>query len=139
MYVGLDFSHECIRMARLECPEFEFVCGDALTSELFDTLEYDVVVATEFLEHVEEDLALMNRIRPGTRLYASVPNFSDPAHIRYFRSKDEVYARYSSGFTGFRVDEFLFGSGGMRFFLFEGVRGEESEKASRQVRAARSI
>jgi SAM-dependent methyltransferase len=121
-YVGLDFSFECIRMARLACPSFEFVCANAFTSDLFNTVDYDVVVSTEFLEHVEEDLAIIDRIRRGTRVYASVPNFSHPAHVRHFRSKEEVYARYSSGFATFRVDEFLFGSGGMSFFLFEGVR-----------------
>jgi SAM-dependent methyltransferase len=125
-YVGMDFSNECVRMARLACPGFKFVCEDALTSELFDSLEYDVVVATEFLEHIKDDLALMDRIRPGTRVYASVPNFSDLAHIRYFRSKEEVHARYGSGFNAFRVDEFPFGSGGMCFFLFEGVRAGKS-------------
>jgi SAM-dependent methyltransferase len=121
-YVGLDFSGECIRMARLACPSFEFVCANAFTSDLFDTLDYDVVVATEFLEHVEGDLLILERIRPGTRVYGSVPNFPHPAHVRHFNSTEEVYARYSSAFSGFRVDEFLFGSGGMSFFLFEGVR-----------------
>jgi SAM-dependent methyltransferase len=121
-YVGLDFSRESIRLARSVCPSFEFLCADAFTSDLFNTLDYDVVVATEFLEHVEGDLVILDRIRPGTRVYCSVPNFPDPGHVRHFKSTEEVYARYSSGFTAFRVDEFLFGSGGMSFFLFEGVR-----------------
>jgi SAM-dependent methyltransferase len=121
-YVGLDFSRECIRIARMAAPSLEFVCADAFTSDLFNTLDYDVVVATEFLEHVEQDLLILDRIRPGTRVYGSVPNFAHPAHVRHFNSKREVYDRYSSRFTAFRVDEFLFGSGGMSFFLFEGVR-----------------
>ena len=109
-------------MARLACPSCEFVCANAFTSGLFDTLDYDVVVATEFLEHVEGDLLILDRIRPSTRVYGSVPNFPHPAHVRHFNSREEVYARYSSAFSDFRVDEFPFGSGGMSFFLFEGVR-----------------
>jgi 2-polyprenyl-3-methyl-5-hydroxy-6-metoxy-1,4-benzoquinol methylase len=89
---------------------------------LFHTLDYDVVVTAEFLEHVKEDLTIIERIRPGTRVYASVPNFPHPAHVRYFNSKEEVSARYSSAFIDFRVDEFLYGSSGMSFFIFEGVR-----------------
>jgi SAM-dependent methyltransferase len=121
-YVGLDFSGECIRMARAACPSFQFICADAFTSDLFSTLDYDVVVATEFLEHVQGDLVILDRIKPGTRVYGSVPNFPDPAHVRHFNSIEEVKTRYSSRFTGFRVDELLFGSGGMLFYLFEGVR-----------------
>jgi SAM-dependent methyltransferase len=123
-YVGIDFSHECIRMATSVCPNFEFLCHDAFTSEVFDTLNYDVAIATEFLEHVDADLVILDRIRPGTRMYGSLPNFPHPAHVRHFNSAKEVYERYSSRFTGFRVDEFPFGSGGMSFFVFEGVRAE---------------
>lgn len=122
-YVGLDFSSQCISMAHNACPSFEFVCADAHTSDLFRTLDYDVVVSTEFLEHVQEDLAIIDRIRPGTRVYASVPNFPHRAHVRHFKSCAEVYRRYSSRFMDFRVDEFPFGSGGMSLFLFEGCRG----------------
>ena len=121
-YVGLDFSNECIRMARLACPEYEFVCADALTSPLFDTLPYDVVVSTEFLEHVEGDLTVLKRIRPGTHVFCTVPNFPHIAHVRHFKSANEVRERYAEFFSDFFVDEFLFGSTGMRFFLFEGVR-----------------
>ena len=121
-YVGVDFSSESIRMARSACSLFEFVCADIFTSELLNTLDYDVVVATEFLEHVEEDLVILDRVRPGTRVYCSVPNFPNAGHVRYFKSTEDVRTRYSSHFTSFRVDELLFGSEGMAFFLFEGVR-----------------
>ena len=121
-YVGLDFSAVAIRMARLACPSYEFVCADVFESDLFNTLDYDVVVSTEFLEHVEEDLRILDLIRPGTRVYGSLPNFPHRAHVRHFNSEKEVYERYSSRFTGFKVDKFLFGSGGMAFFVFEGVR-----------------
>jgi 2-polyprenyl-3-methyl-5-hydroxy-6-metoxy-1,4-benzoquinol methylase len=122
-YVGIDFSRVGIHMARSACSSFQFVCADVFSSDLFDTFDYDVVVATEFLEHVEGDLVILNRIRPGTRVYGSVPNFPDPSHVRYFRSTDEVHTRYSGSFASLRVDELLFGSKGMSFFLFEGVRG----------------
>ena len=121
-YVGLDFSAVSIRMARLACPSYEFVCANVFESDLFDTLDYDVVVSTEFLEHVADDLVVLDRIRPGTRMYGSLPNFPHPSHVRHFNSAAEVRERYGSRFKEFRVDEFPFGSGGMTFFLFEGVR-----------------
>jgi SAM-dependent methyltransferase len=121
-YVGVDFSQVCIGMAREACRSFEFVCTDVFATDLFETFDYDVVIATEFLEHLEDDLLILERIRPGTRVYGSVPNFPDPSHVRYFRSADEVGARYSSWLADLRVDEILFGSEGMSFFLIDGVR-----------------
>jgi 2-polyprenyl-3-methyl-5-hydroxy-6-metoxy-1,4-benzoquinol methylase len=121
-YVGLDFSQECIRMARRTCSSFEFVRDSALSSDVFEKLDYDVVLTTEFLEHVEEDLAIIDRIRPGTRVYATVPNFPYESHVRYFRSVEEVAARYSSRLDNFKADQFLHGSQGMAIFLFQGIR-----------------
>jgi hypothetical protein len=109
-------------MAKRACPSFEFICGDALSSDVFEKLGYDVVVTTEFLEHVEEDLAIIDRIRAGTKVYATVPNFPYEAHVRHFKSVEEVVARYTSRLNNLRVDQFPFGSRGMSFFLFQGVR-----------------
>ena len=125
-YIGLDFSETCIRMAKAACPSFHFVCGDAFSSDLFKSLDYDVVISTEFLEHVERDLELLDRIRPGTLFYGSVPNFSHAGHVRYFGSKEEVKTRYISRFTDFRIDEFPFGGERMSLFLFQGVRAEKT-------------
>ncbi len=124
-YVGLDFSKECIRMARTLCPEYRFVCGDAFTTDLFETLNYDVLVTTEFLEHVKKDLEIIGAVRAGTRVYASVPNFPYPGHVRHFTSSEDVVRRYGSWFDQFRVDEFLCGSKGASFFIFEGIRNAE--------------
>ena len=104
------------------CPTFEFICANALNSDIFYTLDYDVLVTTEFLEHIKDDLQIIERIRPGVRVYATAPNFPALAHVRYFSSCMEVQARYGSFFIDFRVDEFLHGSEGMSLFLFEGVR-----------------
>lgn len=128
-YVGLDFSDVGIRMARKACDSFEFVCTDVFATDLFETFDYDVVVATEFLEHLEDDLLILERIRLGTRVYGSVPNFPDPSHVRYFSSAEEVSARYSPHLDELRVDEILFRSEGMSFFLFEGVRASPRGQA----------
>lgn len=119
-YVGLDFSEECIQMAKTACPSFEFVCDDALVSDLLTRCHYNVVIATEVLEHVEDDIKILNRIRGRTHVYASVPSFPYESHVRYFKSAEEVRNRYERHFESFRVDEFLHGGVGMSLFLFEG-------------------
>lgn len=102
-YIGIDFSHKRIEWARQVCPHFTFTVADVFETGLLESLDYDSVVCTEFLEHIEDDLALLQRIRSGTRVYASVPNFSNRAHVRYFANKDEVTVRYSPLFAEFNV------------------------------------
>ena len=53
-----------------------------------------MVICFEVLEHVQKDLALLQRIRPGTQMLLSVPNFDDPYHVRYFTSEEQDRERY---------------------------------------------
>jgi SAM-dependent methyltransferase len=121
-YVGLDFSTVSVGMAKAACEAFDFRCEDAFKTELFHTLDYDIVVACEFLEHVEGDIEILDRIRPGTRMFGSVPSFAHPGHVRCFGSCNDVVDRYGSRFSEFRVDEFPFGGRGLSLFVFEGIK-----------------
>jgi SAM-dependent methyltransferase len=120
-YCGLDFSPKRIEQARQVCPEFEFVVADAFATDLFERRDYDLVVTTEFLEHVEGDLELIGRIRSGTRVLGTVPNFPYVAHLRHFRAAEEVEARYAPVFKTLRVDTFLASREGKTFFLLDGA------------------
>lgn len=95
-YIGFDYAAEGVALAKRNNPERagQFVVGDAFQTELMEK-EYGLVICFEVLEHVQNDLALLQRIRPGTRMLLSVPNFDDPYHVRHFKSKDEVWERYS--------------------------------------------
>lgn len=95
-YIGFDYAAEGVALAKQNNPERagQFVVGDAFQTELMEK-EYGLVICFEVLEHVQNDLTLLQRIRPGTRVLLSVPNFNDPYHVRYFKNKDEVWERYS--------------------------------------------
>ncbi len=121
-YVGIDFSPERIKWATEICPRFEFVLGDVFATDLFDSLGYDTVVCTEFLEHVEQDLEVLHRIRPGTRVFATVPNIVGPEHVRHFETIEQVQERYASLFDGFQVDEHLEMRPGRKYFLMDGIK-----------------
>src|SRR5262249_35982782 len=83
-YVGLDFSTVRINYARANVPELRFEIADAYTTDLFDTVPYNTVVCTEFLEHVNGDVDVMRRLRTGTRFIGTVPNFGGGSHVRFF-------------------------------------------------------
>jgi 2-polyprenyl-3-methyl-5-hydroxy-6-metoxy-1,4-benzoquinol methylase len=93
-YHGFDFSPEAIRnaAARTGRPD-RFSVGDALDAGSY-ALEYDTIVCTEMLEHVDGDHDAIRLWRDGTWCICSVPNFDWPGHVRFFNSCDEVAARY---------------------------------------------
>ena len=124
-YLGFDFTPVMIEQARVNCPELRFDVADAYTTELFETYNYDTVVATEFLEHVERDLEVLSSIRAGARFVGTVPNFPYVSHVRHFHDCSEVAARYGAFFDAFSVDAIPANDRGKTFFLLEGIRRGE--------------
>lgn len=96
-YQGLDFSSEAIKQAKTTNAAFanQFTVGDAFQTSLLDG-DYDLVILFEILEHLNEDLKLVSRIRPGRKVMLSVPNFMDPYHVRCFANVQDVCNRYES-------------------------------------------
>lgn len=94
IYRGFDFSPEAIRNAgaRTGHPELFFI-ADALDRRSY-ACDYDTIVSTEMLEHVEGDLDVIRLWRNGTWCVCSVPNFDYAGHVRFFNTSKEVAARY---------------------------------------------
>jgi SAM-dependent methyltransferase len=136
-YVGFDFSPVFIRMARGVAPRARFVVEDARTSSIYTDFEHDVIVCTEVLEHIPDDLFVISRFPAGSRCLCTVPNFGADGHVRHFGNSREVAARYSPFFTGFDVVAFkgATGSGVGTYFVFDGVRNDRksSEIGNREL------
>lgn len=120
-YHGFDFSSKRIIQAEAVCPQFDFNVADAFKTDLFTTCDYTAVICTEFLEHVEHDIDVLVRIRPGTRFYGTVPNFPYLSHVRHFEDVAQVLARYEKCFQSLTVDTFLANDLGKKFYLLDGV------------------
>ena len=120
-YRGLDFSSKAIELAQANCPALDFVLGDARKSDIFETFDYDCVITTEFLEHVEQDLEVLGRIRPGVQVLATVPNFDSESHLRFFDDAGEVRTRYRAAFVDLDVTECLLNDRGLKLYLLDGV------------------
>lgn len=121
-YCGIDFSQKRIEWARKNCPDFTFVVEDALRTDLFTTFPYDAVVCAEFLDHIQSDREVIQRIKTGARFYAIVPDFSFDSHVRYFKGSGEVMERYAAYFKDFRVSSFIADRKGKTYFLLEGIK-----------------
>lgn len=124
-YVGLDFSPTAIALAKENVPGGRFLVGDARTSEIYREYNYDLLLCTEVLEHIQEDLGVIANIPSEKRCICSVPNFPFESHVRHFRNAGEVADRYSKFFRAF--DVFTLPSPcspADAFYLFEGVRND---------------
>ena len=125
-YVGFDFSPGAIEMAKKNLPGRRVEVGDARTTDLFTSVGYDTVVCTEVLEHIVDDVPVLERIPRGKHVLATVPDFDYVSHVRFFANAGEVRARYGSLFSSLEISEHYHagdtdGSHGT-FFLLNGVR-----------------
>ena len=97
-YRGFDFSQVAVTAARKRLQVFKgedlFFTGDAKEPKSYDG-DYDTIVCTEVLEHLEEDLKIIELWPSGTYCICSVPNFDSSYHVRHFVDEKEVISRYS--------------------------------------------
>jgi len=117
-YMGVDFSSVAIEQAKQRNKYFKFTCDDVFSAiGKMNLGKYEVVVMLEFLEHIWDDLRLMNQIK-GKRYIASVPSFMSDTHVRYFSSEHEVLEKYKDSeittIQTYKIDDrnriFLFGN-----------------------------
>lgn len=121
-YTGLDFSTNRIEAARQCCPGFEFLQADIFKTDALENRPYDCLLTMEFLEHIERDLEVLSRVRTGTFVLATVPNFPAAGHVRFFKDAAEVQQRYAPLFDSLEVYDIVADETGRRHFVLEGLR-----------------
>ncbi|MXO89678.1 class I SAM-dependent methyltransferase [Pontixanthobacter aquaemixtae] len=120
-YTGLDFSLVATVKGQKACPDYSFICADIRADNSLEDGNYDCVVMLEFLEHVEDEIDVLRRIKPGATLLGSVPNFPAFSHVRHFKNCDEVTERYAKLFQSFTVREMMWKDYGSKFFVIQAV------------------
>ena len=119
-YRGFDFSPVAVQLSKERCPELDFGVADALETDMYQTYDYNTVVTTEFLEHVERDTEVISAIKPGTWFIGTVPNFPYRSHVRHFRDTMEVIDRYARYFESFEALPVLLNERGTTVYLMQG-------------------
>jgi hypothetical protein len=124
-YTGVDFSPAAIEIARRRLPSVEFIVDDARSSSIYEKIEYDAIVCTEVLEHIEDDLRVIGTFPSGKICVCSVPSFPYKSHVRFFGDACEVKNRYGRFFDKFDVMTLRVShSGSDRIYLMQGVRSK---------------
>uniref|UniRef100_A0A6M3JYY0 Putative methyltransferase n=1 Tax=viral metagenome TaxID=1070528 RepID=A0A6M3JYY0_9ZZZZ len=91
-YTGIDFSEVAINKAKSKnLKGYNFILQNITTEPL---PEGDIYIACEVLEHIENDIDIVRKIKWNTLLIASLPIFDYESHVRYFTSENEIIKRY---------------------------------------------
>lgn len=94
-YQGFDFSPIAVDKAKKRTGRNDaFFVADATAADTYANLQYDAIICTEVLEHIEDDRLAISQWAPGTFFVCSVPNYDADTHVRHFRSVEEVMRRY---------------------------------------------
>ena len=119
-YTGLDFSEEAIKQAesKNQNKHKKFYCKDLRNIELRDC---DVYTCFEVLEHIQEDINLIKKIKQGHVLLFSVPNYDSSGHVRFFPNYKSIEERYGSIFNLKLIQTVSLGNDA-KIFLCYGVR-----------------
>ncbi len=123
-YRGFDISEEGLRHARQICPEGDFRSANAYDNESYQPQDYNVVVALEVLEHVD-DLKVFEKLPAGVMLIASVPDFDDESHLRTYHDVDkDIKERFEPylKLNGIKIFQGQNSSGNPQtFYVFNGI------------------
>jgi SAM-dependent methyltransferase len=114
---GVELFPEGLSIARQRVPDASFFLGDARTYRPTD--DFDVVGAFDVLEHIDDDLAALDRMRAATTegggILITVPQHpqlwsqSDAyaCHVRRYRRSELVHRVEFSGFEVLRATSFV--------------------------------
>ncbi len=117
-YVGLDFAERLLEEARAYV-EGDFRLADLRTDPIPPAATY---VATEVLEHLDDDLALLARLPLFATVVLSAPSFDSESHVRHFPERGSARERYE-GLLAIDHEEYVdLPRKGAYFHILLGVR-----------------
>lgn len=91
-YVGFDFSKTALRQARGKSKQ-KLLYDNARNKSLY-TDDIDIIIAIEFLEHVNDDLEIINLFPSRSNVIFSVPIGGGSSHVRRFENEEAINDRY---------------------------------------------
>ncbi len=94
-YLGIDFSAARIKEARSYAPQLRFEVGDVNDETVRRRFhDFGRFAILETLEHIEDDLGVIEAIPSRALVVFSVPTYDSAAHVRHFDSPTSVAQRY---------------------------------------------
>ncbi|MYL49173.1 glycosyltransferase [Halobacillus litoralis] len=121
-YLGFDFSEEAIAIAKEVNSNYKelFTVDNAYTSRVLSG-NYNTVVLFEVLEHINDDLKIISKVKSNSNVLLSVPNFYSESHVRWFSSEMEVRERYENLIEIKEIQSFSLNESN-KIFLLHGIK-----------------
>jgi SAM-dependent methyltransferase len=113
--LGVDFSDEGIRISKQRCPDAKFMCNNLHEFD-FSSDRYTTIIALETMEHILNDKFIINKIPIGTRVILSLPMFNDQAHVRFFKTENDLMNYYKDCLSDMKI--YKLG----RFFIIDSIK-----------------
>ena len=122
-YKGFDYSDVAVSIAKTKLNNYNFQTKDVeIANKNIYSKGLNLIVVSEVLEHLD-DIAALSRVKNGSIVLASVPNFDAVDHIRHFNSETEVIERYST------LLDIQFCYSFHNYYIFQGIKKGYDEKA----------
>lgn len=90
-YLGVDFSEKAIWVARTLSPQ-NFEIADIRNYHISN--DKNTILFLEVLEHLSDDVSVVENVPVGVNVILSLPSFDDPGHVRIFKRREDVVDRY---------------------------------------------
>ena len=120
--MGMDFSTKRLGLAihrNLKHAD-RFMLADLTDPDTYTDIEYDTALFCEVMEHIKDDLTVIGYIETGKRIIITLPSWDARAHVRHFKSIDEIRNRYSSAIH--IINTITLPVQTKKFFIIDGVR-----------------
>jgi len=110
-YWGYDFSETSLKMAREllgNDARFKFIKADVTKTQVSAEKPANATYCSfEFLEHVNDDIKVIESIPSGAVFHFSVPNFWTKGHVRIFENNNSIHERYGGLLNNIQITQLL--------------------------------
>jgi len=105
-YIGIDISSEAIKLSwkkKLHTFVWDAMELSFLLEHVFYDKKIEAFIFSEVLEHLVYDKEVLKQIPKKRGLFITVPDFKHKAHVRRFKTQEDVEKRYSEFFSGYSI------------------------------------
>ncbi|MDR2459646.1 MAG: class I SAM-dependent methyltransferase [Deltaproteobacteria bacterium] len=96
VYIGVDFSHSQIKIAKAAYPGWNFIYGDFTNPQVIEKYErYEAYLLLHVLDTMPDELPFLESIPEGKKIIFSMPRAEREGSLRYFPDNLSLKNRYS--------------------------------------------
>jgi phospholipid N-methyltransferase len=97
VYLGVDMSHNCVKIAKAAYPGWNFIYGDFFTPQIRQLYErYEAYLLLNMMDVLEDEIAFLDIVPSGKPLLFSMPRFPKEGSLRYYDDATGLRDRYSN-------------------------------------------